>query len=201
MNPSRYDLVTRLVDGRAPACGSTKVIAVDGPSGSGKTDFATGLGAELGAPVLHLEDIYPGWSGLAATPALVVDGVLTSLAIGEPGAVARWDWEQHRPASLIRFAPTPLLILDGVGSGARACRPFLSLLVWLEAPTTTRKSRALARDRDVYAPYWDMWAAQERALFTADDIRRHADVVVDTGEDGILDPTRNERRSRGASNG
>lgn len=201
MSPSRYDDLARLIDRRAPACGTTKVIAVDGPSGAGKTDFATGLGAALGSPVLHLEDIYPGWSGLDRTPALVVDGVLASLALGEPGAVARWDWENGRPSTKIRFAPTSLLILDGVGSGARVCRPFLSFLIWLDAPLSTRKSRALARDGDTYAPFWDMWAAQERAMFTSDGIKAAADVVVDTAEDGILDPTGTERRPPGAGNG
>lgn len=181
MTPTRYEALAPLIDGRAPACGATKVIAVDGPSGAGKTDFANGLGTALKAPVLHFDDVYPGWSGLAATPGLVAHGVLAPLAIGEVGSVARWDWVANRPSELIRFSTTPLLILDGVGSGAQVCRPFLSLLIWLDAPAATRKARALSRDGDTYAPFWDMWAAQERQLFVADDIRGRADVVVDTG--------------------
>jgi len=71
--------------------------------------------------------------------------------------------------------------LDGVGSGAQVIRPFLSLLIWVEAPVDVRKERALARDGDVYAPFWDTWAAQEAAHFGAEQTRRHADVVVRTG--------------------
>lgn len=198
MPPIRYDALAAMIARRAPACGATKVIAVDGPSGAGKTEFAIGLGAHLLAPVLHLEDVYPGWSGLAMTPGLVVKGVLEPLAVGEIGHVARWDWEHERPGELLHFAPTPLLILEGVGSGARNCRPFLSLLVWLDAPAAVRKARALSRDGEVYAPFWDMWADQERQLFAADDIRGNAEVVVDTGRNGILDSTHDER---GAGNG
>ena len=189
MAPIRYDDLGALLDARAAACGDSKVIAIDGPSGAGKTLFAARLGATLGAPVLHLEDVYPGWSGLAATPQLIVDGVLSRIAVGEIGSIPRWDWPGHRPADLIRVPPTPLLILEGVGSGALPCRPFLSLLIWLDAPTELRKERALSRDGEVYAPYWDMWAAQERGLFAGDGIRAAADVVVDTAADGILDPT------------
>lgn len=189
MTPIRYDALAALLQSRAPACGDTKVIAVDGPSGAGKTEFANALAADLGAPVLHLEDVYPGWSGLAATPGLIVKGVLEPLAVGEIGAVARWDWEHERAGDLIHVPPTPLLILEGVGSGAQACRPYLSLLVWLDAPAPIRKARALSRDGEVYAPFWDMWADQERRLFQADGTRALAEVVVDTGRDGILDPT------------
>jgi hypothetical protein len=32
----------------------------------------------------------------------------------------------------------------------------------------------------VYAPFWDIWAAQETAHFRAEETRRHADVVVHT---------------------
>lgn len=189
MTPIRYDVLAELLESRAPACGATKVIAIDGPSGAGKTEFANALGALLGAPILHLEDVYPGWSGLAQTPGLVVERVLAPIAVGDVGAIARWDWQHERPSDLLWFAPTPLLILDGVGSGAQACRPFLSLLVWVDAPALTRKARALARDGERFAPFWDLWANQERRLFTADGTRAAADVVVDTGADGILDPT------------
>ena len=201
VSPIRYDPLVQLIDSRAPACGSTTVIAVDGPSGAGKTDFCGGLAAALGAPVLHFDDIYPGWSGLTATPQMIVDGVLSPLSIGETGSIARWDWDHQQPSETIHFTPTPLLILDGVGSGARVCRPFLSLLIWLDAPASTRKRRALTRDGGAYEPFWDMWSVQERELFASDDIRGNADVVVDTGGDGILDPIRTDRTSRGASNG
>jgi len=187
--PIRYDTLAALLEKRAPACGATKVIAVDGPSGAGKTEFANALGAALGAPVFHLEDIYPGWSGLSQTPGLVVRGILEPLAVGDVGRVARWDWVREQPGELLQIAPTPLLILEGVGSGARICRPFLSLLVWLDAPAGIRKKRALSRDGEVYEPFWDMWADQERRLFEADGTRIVADVVVDTGRHGILEPT------------
>ena len=179
MDSHRYDSVVARLDTRLPACGTTTVVAVDGPSGAGKTGFTTGLAAATGADVLHLEDLYPGWHGLAATPPIVAD-VLASVAVGDVGSARRWDWERGVPGATLHVRPSRLLLLDGVGSGASVLRPFLSLLVWLEAPTDVRKRRALARDGGTYAPYWDVWAAQEAQHFAAEQTRHHADLVVRT---------------------
>ena len=180
MTSHRYDSIVALIREREPACGSTKVVAVDGPSGSGKTSLSDQLAEAAGGMVLHLEDLYPGWHGLSATPPMVAHGILDAIAADQIGTAARWDWVNDRPGPTLRVRPRPLLILDGVGSGAAVIRPFLSLLMWVEAPPDVRKRRALARDGGVYAPFWDIWAAQEAAHFTAEETRRHADVIVHT---------------------
>lgn len=179
MTSHRYEPILRLLENRQPACGSTTVVAVDGPSGAGKTSLVAGLAEQTGARVLHLEDLYPGWHGLTSTPAIVA-GVLDVVAVDGIGSARRWDWDRGLPGSQIHVPPTRLLLLDGVGSGAAVLRPYLSLLVWVEAPVAVRKERALARDGGSYAPFWDMWAAQEAEHFAAEGTRRHADLVVTT---------------------
>ncbi|MBD8607664.1 4-amino-4-deoxy-L-arabinose transferase [Aeromicrobium sp. CFBP 8757] len=174
-----YEPVVARLEDRQPACGTTTVVAVDGPSGSGKTSFVAGLADVTGADVLHLEDLYPGWHGLAATPD-VVARVLASVAVGDTGTARRWDWAAGAPGSLLHVPPTRLLLLDGVGSGASVVRPFLSLLIWLEAPADVRKERALTRDGDTFAPFWDVWAEQEARHFAAEGTRGRADLVVRT---------------------
>lgn len=181
MNRIRYDELAALIATRQPACGSSTVIAIDGPSGSGKTGLADGLAAVSDAAVLHLDDIYPGWSGLAATPPLIRE-VLERIAVGEVGLVNRWDWAAGQDGPLLHLPPSPLLILDGVGSGAAVIRPYLSLLLWVDAPLDVRKRRALARDSGAYEPFWDTWAAQEAQHFAAEQTRIHADLVIDTGD-------------------
>ena len=179
MTSHRYDAVVERIGERQPACGSTTVIAIDGPSGSGKTSFAAGLAERTGAAVLHLEDVYPGWRGLAATPPIVA-GVLDAIAVGGIGTAPRWDWDRGTPGPLLHVPPARLLILDGAGSGAAIIRPHLSLLIWVEAPKPLRKERALARDGGTYAPYWDVWAAQEADHFAAEGTRGHADLIIST---------------------
>ncbi len=179
MASHRYEPVLARLATRQPACGTTTVVAVDGPSGAGKTSFVAGLADVTGADVLHLEDLYPGWHGLAATPD-VVARVLAAIAVGDTGTAHRWDWAAGLPGPLMHVPPARLLVLDGVGSGATVVRPFLSLLIWLEAPADVRKHRALSRDGDTFAPFWDVWADQEARHFAAEGTRGRADLVVRT---------------------
>jgi uridine kinase len=58
------ELAARLAQ-TEPRLGRTRLIGLDGRSGSGKTWLADRLARPLDAPVIHLDDLYPGWDGLA----------------------------------------------------------------------------------------------------------------------------------------
>lgn len=180
MTPHWLDEITRLLQERPPACGTTTVIAIDGPSGSGKTSLTQHLVRSGRASVLHLDDIYPGWHGLAATPPMIARDVLEPIAAGQTGSISRWSWVRDRPGPVLQVAPAPLLVIDGVGSGAAVIRPFLNVLVWVEAPAAVRRQRALERDGGAYDPWWETWAAQESRHFAAEKTCQHADLVIDT---------------------
>ena len=170
-----------------PRAGRTRVVAVDGPSGSGKTTLAAALLAALGrrgcdAAVLHLDDLYPGWDGLAAVVPLLHDGVVAPLCAGAPAAYRRWDWVRSAPGGTVDVGRPPVLVVEGVGSGARVVAAHAVLLVFLDAPVEQRYRRGIARDGESYRPHWERWAAQEDALFAAEGTRDRADVVIDTGD-------------------
>jgi len=156
-------------------------VAVDGPSGSGKSELADRLARRLEALVLRVDELVPGWHGLAALPPMITRDVLAPLAAGEIARVRRWDWVDDRPGELLDVLPVPYLVLDGCGSGSRSIRPYLSLLVWVDAPEDVRYARAMARDGDVFEPWWDVWAAQERRLFAAEQTALAADVRIRSG--------------------
>jgi hypothetical protein len=48
----------------------------------------------------------------------------------------------------------------------------------LEVPASVRKKRALDRDGETFAPYWDMWAVQEDAMLARERTRDRADLVI-----------------------
>jgi uridine kinase len=178
----------------APA-GRTRVLAIDGRSGAGKTSLAALLGRELGAPVVSLEDLYGGWDGLENGIGLLVREVLEPLSAGRTARVPRYDWIARQWAETVPLDPPELLIVEGVGAGARRAAAFESLLVWLEAPPSVRKKRALERDGEVFAPYWEQWAAQEDAMLARERTPERADVVID-GVSGGVSRVRGWRRCR-----
>jgi hypothetical protein len=168
-----------------PRRGAVPVLAVDGRSGSGKSRLAASLAALVpAAAVVAMDDVYPGWDGLAASVPLLVEHVLEPVTAGRPAAVPRWAWVSGRPAPPRPLPAAPLLLVEGVGCAARACAPFLSGVVWVAAAAELRKRRALARDGDGYAPHWDRWAAQEEAYLEAERPDVRADLVLDGGGDG-----------------
>lgn len=181
------ELAGRVRDLPVPA-GACRVVAVDGRAGAGKSTLALRLATLLPAPVLSMDDLYPGWDGLAAAVPALVGEVLEPLAAGRPAVHRRWDWAADRWGDPVALPWHPFLVVEGVGSGARLAAPYLALLVWVDAPDGVRKERALTRDGDVFRPYWDRWALQEEALLAAERTRGRADVVVDTAARLPYDP-------------
>lgn len=174
------------------------VLLIDGRSGSGKTHFAERLMTTLGAPsqqtgaspstppapnstpqLVHLEDFYPGWGGLFAAARMLAAEVLQPNCPG----FRSWDWEKNTPGQWQPLDPGHPLVVEGVGALSPEVLAMLRhrgiphRTLVLDAPTQLRKHRALHRD-PYYAPWWDMWAAQERAHIA----RRPApDLIVANG--------------------
>ena len=161
-----------------PRAGRTRVVAVDGRSGSGKTSLAAALAERLRAPVVSLEDLYGGWGGLEHGIDLLVSAVLQPLAAGRAARVPRYDWVAGEWAAPVLLEPPGVLIVEGVGAGARRAAAFESVLVWLEVPASVRKRRALDRDGETFAPYWDRWAAQEELMLARERTPDRADITL-----------------------
>ena len=166
----------------APArLGATRLVCVDGPAGSGKTTFAGRLADALGpdAVVVHLDDFYAGWTITGAVPRLIA-GVLAPLCEGRSGAFHAYDWGARAfSPDLTPVAVTPVLVVEGCGSGARALADWCSLLVWVEAPQPLRIARGLARDGADLEAEWLRWQDTEAAQFAQEGTRDRADLRID----------------------
>lgn len=155
------------------------VLLLDGGSGAGKTSLARRLAAELaeagtaGVQVLSLDDIYPGWDGLAQAAAL-----LPGLLAGEHPTYRQWDWRRDRPGARREVDPRAPLLVEGCGALTPASAALASTSMWLAMAPSRRKRLALARDGDGYAPHWQRWAAQERRHWREDHPRELADVQL-----------------------
>ncbi|WP_431041189.1 uridine kinase family protein [Streptomyces sp. P1-3] len=168
-----------------PSCGPVRLVAVDGHAGSGKSTFAARLAAELGgAPVVHTDDLATHDELFAWTDRLRVQ-ILQPLARGTTARYAPYDWVGRRFADRPRaLPPAPVVLIEGVGSGRRAVRPYLARLLWMDVPDRTAWSRGQLRDGPGLSAFWDDWRPAERAHFVSDPSRPFADTLVRRGPAG-----------------
>ncbi|SFS16188.1 Uridine kinase [Agrococcus baldri] len=153
--------------------GTTRITIVDGRSGSGKTELAERLAAETGARVIHMDDLYAGWHGLATGSRLLERGILAPLAAGAVAVWRRWDWSLGDWGPEDRAEPGQALIIEGCGSLTIESRLHADRSIWLDAPEAVRRARALRRDGD--DSWWMLWRAQEDAHIAANDPASLAD--------------------------
>uniref|UniRef100_A0AAU2VD46 Uridine kinase n=1 Tax=Streptomyces sp. NBC_00003 TaxID=2903608 RepID=A0AAU2VD46_9ACTN len=167
-----------------PSCGPVRLVGVDGHAGSGKSTFADRLAQALGgAPVLHLDDLatheeFFGWTGRFRRQ------VLDPFARGEPARYDPYDWHLRRFGDALDLEPAPVVLIEGVGSGRRALRPSLALLVWMELDAETSWGRGRRRDGIGLSAFWDDWTAAEMRHFAEDPSRPFADTLVRQVQEG-----------------
>ena len=157
--------LVRLAD-YARQSGPRPVVLIDGGAGSGKSTLARRLADAWGSPVqvVSLDELYPGWHGLAAASDAVARDVLRDRSPG----YRRWDWSAGARAEWVSLDPRLPLIVEGCGALTPAARAAATLGVWCELDESERRRRALARPTEPFDGHWDEWAAQE-----AEHWRRH----------------------------
>ncbi|WP_161498758.1 nucleoside/nucleotide kinase family protein [Microterricola pindariensis] len=159
------------------------VVLIDGPSGSGKSTLADRLLADWptdAAPqLLRLDDVYPGWGGLAAGAEQVRTGLLHARSAGRPARWRRWDWLGLAPAEWHEVAPDRPVIVEGCGALAGDAAAHADVTVWVSADDTVRKRRALERDAGGFDAHWDEWQAQWELYEVVERPRDRAQIVLE----------------------
>jgi len=130
------------------------LLLIDGRAGSGKTTLAAYLAQLTGAQLVHMDDLTPGWSGLAQSSVALHQLLTTSEA-------KRYDWHLGELNGTIQVDLGTPLIVEGCGSITRDTIRFAQQSVWMECPIEIRQQRAIDRDGDMFSEFWEHWAAQE----------------------------------------
>jgi energy-coupling factor transporter ATP-binding protein EcfA2 len=153
------------------------VVLIDGRAGSGKSTFARLLQDQVfqetkqSPKVIHMDDLYPGWEGLAQGSLYLVENILKPLRIAGKAQWQRWDWANDNrggqdPGNGWReFGGENMLIIEGCGSVTTQSAELANLTIWIEAERQMRKERFEARDRGVFSNFWNSWSAQEDEFF------------------------------------
>lgn len=159
------------------------VIIIDGRSGSGKSTLAHELQNELhiagicNAQLTGPDLWFPGWDGLAAATRTLED--LLTNPHRHPGFY-EWDWQSNRWGRYHLLDRNQPLIIEGCGTLTTTSAQACDLCIWVDAPATQRRQRALARDGNMFAPYWDVWATQEDEHIRRHQPQQHADITLNT---------------------
>lgn len=169
---------SRVLDAVRGVGASNPVVLIDGRSGAGKTSLARLLVARWPmrgrVQLVALDQLYPGWDGLADGVETARASILVPHGRGLIGVWERWDWDASAHAEAHAVDPSLPLIVEGSGLLTPATERLGDVRVWLESPLTSRRRRALLRDGETYRPHWERWAEQEERHLVRDDPRLHA---------------------------
>jgi uridine kinase len=162
----------------------TPIVLIDGRAGSGKSTFAEALQQQLfrdgeSAPrVIHMDNIFEGWEGLALGSDYMVRFILQPLARRETASWQDWSWVKNQRSSWREFSGGTPLIVEGCGSLTERSKEHADISIWLEASEETRRERWIQRER--HLEKFDFWAAQELDFYAREKSQSLADLVIKT---------------------
>ncbi|MDR7360970.1 4-amino-4-deoxy-L-arabinose transferase [Nocardioides marmoribigeumensis] len=183
MTPLGDRLLDLALARRGRLVAGSRLVCVDGFAGSGKTTAAGLLHAAAGsrglrATVVHMDDLYAGWSGLPHLHEVTVP-LVRGLAEAGRATYRRHDWERGARAEEHVVEAGDLVVLEGVGSADPAYDDVVTLRVLVTAPLDERLRRGLARDGEAMRERWLRWQEAEAAHLELARTAERADVVVD----------------------
>ena len=161
---------------------SPSIIAIDGPAGAGKTTLAHELKASFSTKrveIVHMDDLYGGWE-LSEDFTARLHGLVCDISAGRAHDIQIFDWHHGRFSQSRTVRPVDIVILEGVGSGQSAIRPFLSALIWMDIDDAQGLTRVLHRDGESIRDQMVEWQTQQREHFLRERTRESADFELTT---------------------
>jgi uridine kinase len=182
-----FDLtkIRSAIDGSDALCGDTKVVTIDGPAGSGKTtlacELAYALGDTVGAmSVIHLDELYEGWENALDEKLFerISAWILTPIKNRLNPKYLKYDWQQGKYTTWSELPLTPIVIIEGVGSGHASLREFVSQAIWVEADEHLLLDRVVQRDGEAVRDEMLIWKSREQIYFGLNQVKESAHIHV-----------------------
>ena len=170
--------------------GKLPIVLIDGRAASGKSQFAKDLAEAYfqvdrqAARTIHMDDLYPGWNGLAEGSVYLLTNILLPLANSRSANWQVWNWRKnHRGAEepgngRREFSGGTLLIVEGCGSISRLSYEHSDFQVWIDADDKERKERFSLRDQGKFDEFFGIWSAQEDEYYEKEKSKQLAQLIV-----------------------
>ncbi len=170
--------------------GKLPIVLIDGRAASGKSQFAKDLAEAFfqvdrqAARTIHMDDLYPGWNGLAEGSVYLLTNILLPLANSRSANWQVWNWRKnHRGAEepgngRREFSGGTLLIVEGCGSISRLSYEHSDFQVWIDADDRERKERFSLRDQGKFDEFFGIWSAQEDEYYEKEKSKQLAQLIV-----------------------
>ena len=170
--------------------GKLPIVLIDGRAASGKSQFAKDLAEAFfqvdrqAARTIHMDDLYPGWNGLAEGSVYLLTNILLPLANSRSANWQVWNWRKnHRGAEepgngRREFSGGTLLIVEGCGSISRLSYEHSDFQVWIDADDKQRKERFSLRDQGKFDEFFGIWSAQEDEYYEKEKSKQLAQLIV-----------------------
>ena len=161
------DLLRQITAETLELASNTPILLIDGRSCSGKSTLAKKLQNQLflegdSMPrIISMDDLYPGWDGLASGAEYLQRVILQPLLKGKTANWQEYDWESKERKEWREFSGGTPLIIEGCGSITNFTASISDFVIWLEVPEEVRRQRWQERDGDRFNEYFEMWSAQE----------------------------------------
>ena len=165
------------------------MFAIDGRGGSGKSTLGGRIGALLDAPFVHMDDLYPGWDGLAEAASLLSAGCSGRSRAANPARYRRYDWVRDEYADWWTYRQR-MLVVEGCAAALGSSRRISRCCSGSRHPRDAASGAGIARDGETFRPHWERWARQEDVLFAAEGTRDRADFRIDGAPTAGHDPDR-----------
>ena len=164
----------------------TPIILIDGRAGSGKSTLAAKLQNELfkqgeSMPrIIHMDDLYEGWQGLALGAEYLQRFILQPLLTKKNASWQEYNWELEQRERWREFSGGTPLIVEGCGSLNQYTSTVANISIWLEVDEEIRRARWHERDGNTFDEYFDIWAAQELDFIAREKSPSLADFGLDS---------------------
>ena len=160
----------------------TPIVLIDGRAGSGKSTLADALQRRLFKEgetlprLIHMDDLYPGWSGLAAGAEYLQRFILGPISQRTTAHWQLFDWTAGERVEWREFSGGTPLIVEGCGALNGVSAELAQFKVWIETPEDVRHERWLAREGN--DEHWATWAAQELDFYAREKSQALAEIKL-----------------------